>query len=116
MNHSDALSRPILGHRGLGYRGLGHRGLALGVAALFAAPVAYAQHADPEEFIRLEPVLQRALDRAAPFTVTVETFGGTRRNMGKAGPMDGVAPPSAASVSSIRNSATAPSPRSTATS
>lgn len=72
---------------------LEHRALALGVAALFAAPVAYAQHADPEEFIRLEPVLQRALDRAAPFTVTVETFGGTRRNMGKAGPMDGVAPP-----------------------
>ncbi|MCA8976520.1 MAG: trypsin-like peptidase domain-containing protein, partial [Planctomycetes bacterium] len=48
---------------------------------------------DPEEFIRLEPVMQRALAEAAPFVVTVETFGGTRRNMGKDGPTDGEAPP-----------------------
>ena len=53
-----------------------------------------AQHAgDPEEFLRLEPVLQRAIATAAPFVVTVETFGGTRRNLGKAGPMDSDAPP-----------------------
>lgn len=48
---------------------------------------------DPDEFLRLEPVLQRALAKAGPFVVTVETFGGTRRNMGKSGPMDGDSPP-----------------------
>ncbi|MEI6128712.1 MAG: trypsin-like peptidase domain-containing protein [Planctomycetota bacterium] len=34
---------------------------------------------DPEEFVHLEAVLQRAMRIAAPFVVTVETFGGTRK-------------------------------------
>src|SRR5690606_12598027 len=38
-------------------------------------------------------VLQQALAAAGPFTVTVETFGGTRRVLAKEGPMDGEAPP-----------------------
>ena len=48
---------------------------------------------DPEEFVRLEPVLQAALAKAAPFTVTVETFGGTRLASAGDGPLDGEAPP-----------------------
>ncbi|MEC7725405.1 MAG: hypothetical protein VYD05_07825, partial [Planctomycetota bacterium] len=46
-----------------------------------------------DEFVQLEPVLQAALKKAGAFLVTVETFGGTRRLMGKEGPMDGPAPP-----------------------
>ena len=52
-----------------------------------------AQRGDLDEFLKLEPVLQQALQKAGPFVVTVETFGGTRRVMGKEGPMDGPAPP-----------------------
>jgi S1-C subfamily serine protease len=58
------------------------------------AAAAGAQHAPPaDEFVHLETVLQRALAKAAPFTVTVETFGGTRRKLEKEGPMDGEGPP-----------------------
>jgi serine protease Do len=60
--------------------------------ALLALPLC-AQRGDLDEFVRLEPVLQRAIATAAPFVVTVETFGGTRRATGKDGPMDGPAPP-----------------------
>lgn len=52
-----------------------------------------AQEGNLDEFFKLEPVLQAALNKAGPFVVTVETFGGTRRNLGKDGPMDGPAPP-----------------------
>ncbi|MFN3243037.1 MAG: S1C family serine protease [Planctomycetota bacterium] len=52
-----------------------------------------AQQGNLDEFLELEPVLQAALKKAGPFVVTVETFGGTRRLMGKDGPMDGPAPP-----------------------
>ncbi|HLQ38778.1 MAG TPA: trypsin-like peptidase domain-containing protein, partial [Planctomycetota bacterium] len=38
-----------------------------------------AQQADPDEFVALEPVLRAALQKAAPFTVTIETVGGARR-------------------------------------
>jgi len=63
-------------------------------AALALMVPAMAQRGvDPDEFARLEPVLQAALQRAAPFTVTVETFGGTRRGDGTDGPVDGDAPP-----------------------
>lgn len=62
------------------------------VVGLLLSASAAAQ-VDPDEFLRLEPVLQQALARSAPFVVTVETFGGTRNSMGKAGPMDGDAPP-----------------------
>ena len=60
---------------------------------LLAALRAQAPAVDPDEFVRLEPVLQAAIQRAAPWTVTVETFGGTRRVMGEDGEFDGDAPP-----------------------
>lgn len=60
----------------------------------FACGVLSAQRgADPEEFLRLEPVLQAAIHKAAPWTVTVETFGGTRRVLGTDGDFDGDLPP-----------------------
>lgn len=52
-----------------------------------------AQQGNLDEFLKLEPVLQAALKKAGPFVVTVETFGGTRRKLGKDGAMDGPAPP-----------------------
>lgn len=58
-----------------------------------AAPALAQQGVDPDEFLHLEPVLQAALAKAAPFVVTVETFGGTRKIEGKDGPIDGDAPP-----------------------
>ena len=61
-------------------------------AALLALPLS-AQRGGADEFLQLEPVLQAAIAKAGPFVVTVETFGGTRRVMGKDGPMDGPAPP-----------------------
>jgi serine protease Do len=68
---------------------------AFSIAALVAiAAAARAQGgATADEFVRLEPVLQAAIARAAPFVVTIETFGGTRRVVGKEGPMDGEGPP-----------------------
>ncbi|HEX5054629.1 MAG TPA: trypsin-like peptidase domain-containing protein [Planctomycetota bacterium] len=57
------------------------------------AAVAAQRSVDPDEFVRLEPVLQHALAAAAPFVVTVETFGGTRRTLGADGAVDGDAPP-----------------------
>jgi outer membrane biosynthesis protein TonB len=63
-------------------------------AALFLlAPLTAQRPVDGDEFLHLEHVLQSALQKAGPFVVTVETFGGTRRLMGKDGPMDGPAPP-----------------------
>lgn len=61
---------------------------------LMCTGTAFAQRAvDPDEFARLEPVLQAAIAKAAPFVVTVETFGGTRGTLGKEGSFDGDAPP-----------------------
>jgi S1-C subfamily serine protease len=57
------------------------------------AVTAAAQSRRAEEFLQLEPVLQAAIAKAAPFTVTVETFGGTRQLLGKDGEFDGEAPP-----------------------
>ncbi|MBX3462660.1 MAG: trypsin-like peptidase domain-containing protein [Planctomycetes bacterium] len=63
-------------------------------ACLCLPSLAWAQQpAEDDEFARLEPVLQRALAAAAPFVVTVETFGGTRRTLGADGPADGDGPP-----------------------
>lgn len=62
------------------------------VAAL-AAGLPAQRGVDPDEFLRLEPVLQAAIRSAAPFVVTVETFGGTRRVQGRDGDVDGDAPP-----------------------
>lgn len=69
-----------------------HR-LVFGLLATAAPLCAQQAGVDPDEFLRLEAVLQSALDKAAPYVVTVETFGGTRRTLGKDGPMDGPAPP-----------------------
>ncbi len=70
---------------------------ALAMACLFAACTATDAGAqrgvDPDEFVRLEPVLQAALQQAAPFVVTVETFGGTRRVLGNDEDIDGSPPP-----------------------
>lgn len=62
-------------------------------SGLSLAPLCAQRGVDPEEFLRLEPVLQAALQHAAPFVVTVETFGGTRRAVDQEGPMDGPEPP-----------------------
>jgi S1-C subfamily serine protease len=68
--------------------------LSRGLVVSFACGVLSAQRgADPEEFLRLEPVLQAAIQKAAPWTVTVETFGGTRRVLGTDGDFDGDLPP-----------------------
>ncbi|MBL8727101.1 MAG: trypsin-like peptidase domain-containing protein [Planctomycetes bacterium] len=65
-----------------------------GAVILLAAISANAQRpVDPDEFLHLEPVLQRAIATAAPFVVTIETFGGTRRTLGADGPVDGDGPP-----------------------
>jgi S1-C subfamily serine protease len=58
---------------------------------LGAAPRAQ-QAVDPDEFARLEPVLHAAMAKAAPFVVTVETFGGSRRVLTGDGPGDGQGP------------------------
>ncbi|MEZ6036814.1 MAG: trypsin-like peptidase domain-containing protein [Planctomycetota bacterium] len=63
------------------------------VAVVLAAPLCAQRGASGDEFLQLEPVLQAALRKAAPFVVTIETFGGTRRSMGTDGPTDGPAPP-----------------------
>ncbi len=65
----------------------------LAAMVLLAAPVLAQRGVPIDEFVQLEPVLQRALATAAPFTVTVETFGGTRRKQEQEGPMDGEGPP-----------------------
>lgn len=59
-------------------------GVVLSMAPLFAQ-----RGIDADEFLRLEPVLQAALQHAAPFVVTVETFGGTRGKAGEDLPIDG---------------------------
>ena len=65
------------------------------VPCLLVATATAQRGAPTDEFLRLEPVLQQALAKAAPFTVTVETFGGTRRKQDQEGPMDGEGPPRA---------------------
>lgn len=62
-------------------------------AAVLATAASAQQRAPADEFLLLEPVLQAALRKAAPFVVSVETFGGTRQAQDKEGPMDGEAPP-----------------------
>lgn len=48
---------------------------------------------NPDEFFALQSVVQQAMDRAAPWIVTVETFGGSRRILAGGGPQDGMAQP-----------------------
>ena len=52
-----------------------------------------AAQTSPEEFLKLEPVLQQALKKSAPFVVTVETFGGARRVLAGGGAVDGQGAP-----------------------
>jgi S1-C subfamily serine protease len=68
------------------------RGVVVALVALVVA-VRAQQRVASDEFLQLEPVLQAALAKAAPFTVGIETFGGTRRLLGKEGEFDGDAPP-----------------------
>jgi S1-C subfamily serine protease len=68
-------------------------GCVLAFAVAAAAQRGTPGGAPSDEFVHLEPVLQAAIAKSAPFTVTVETFGGTRQAQGKEGPMDGEAPP-----------------------
>ncbi|MFN9758082.1 MAG: S1C family serine protease [Planctomycetota bacterium] len=68
---------------------------AVAVAVALCAASLTAQAPPADEFVRLEPVVQQALAAAAPFTVTIETFGGTRQVERAEGPMDGEAPPKA---------------------
>lgn len=60
---------------------------------VFAVTVCAQRAVAPDEFVRLEPAVQAAIHKAAPFTVTIETFGGTRRASGNEGDFDGDAPP-----------------------
>lgn len=66
---------------------------ALVAALLGCAHAARAQRHDPQEIVRLQPVLLRALERAAPFVVTVETFGGARRVLTGDAPIDSTGQP-----------------------
>ncbi len=62
------------------------------VATALLAAAATGQQ-DPAEFARLQPRIQAAVARAAPFVVAIETFGGTRRQPGEdRGLVDGIAP------------------------
>ncbi|MDO8349512.1 MAG: trypsin-like peptidase domain-containing protein [Planctomycetota bacterium] len=66
--------------------------MAFAIVTILGAVTAQGR-VDPDEFLHLEPVLQAAMAKAAPFVVTVETFGGTRAVLGTDGPVDGDAPP-----------------------
>ena len=59
---------------------------------LVATPLAAQRLTDPMELMRLQSVLQRALDHVAPSVVRIETFGGARRTLGPdAAPRDDIA-------------------------
>ena len=66
---------------------------AMLAASVLAATAAAQRGVDADEFLRLEPIVQQALAKAATFTVTIETFGGTRRVSGADGDFDGDVPP-----------------------
>jgi len=67
-----------------------HSRSLLGILVL-ALPAAGQQ--DPREFSQLQPRIQAALAKAAPFVVAIETYGGTRRQFGQdRAPGDGMAP------------------------
>ncbi len=66
---------------------------AIGVALVLGPALLSQRGTDPDEFEHLEPVLQAALAKAAPFVVAVETFGGTRTISGSEGPTDSDEPP-----------------------
>jgi S1-C subfamily serine protease len=68
-------------------------GNATAALLMLVAAVVGQRPVDPDEFLHLEPVLQRAIATAAPWVVTVETFGGTRRTLDGDGPIDGDGPP-----------------------
>lgn len=55
-------------------------GVFLPCALALLAPAVSAQ--TPDDYAAIEQALQRAIERVAPSTVTVETFGGVRRTLG----------------------------------
>jgi serine protease Do len=63
----------------------------IGGLLLLAGALASQQGVDPDEFLKLEPVLQAAIAKAAPFVVTIETFGGSRPAHGGDKPIDEIA-------------------------
>ncbi|MFM1874219.1 MAG: putative serine protease HtrA [Planctomycetota bacterium] len=71
------------------------RTAALAWFCVGVAPLCAQRGASPDEFAALEEAVAAALRTAAPWTVTIETFGGTRQLQGREGPMDGEAPPKA---------------------
>lgn len=85
------------------------RGTALAWLCVGVAPLVAQRGASPDEFAALEAAVGAALRTAAPWTVTVETFGGTRQLQGREGPMDGEAPPKARPAPKVE-SAPAPKP------
>lgn len=58
------------------------------VVGAIAATASAQQRVPLDEFAKLEPVLQAAMQKAAPFVVTVETFGGVRRELAADTPVD----------------------------
>ena len=63
--------------------------LALGTAFVAGTGAAQSHRTDPDEFVKLQPVLRRAIDASAPWVVSVETFGGTRKVLVGQGGGDG---------------------------
>ena len=63
-----------------------------GAALAASSTLAAQQGIDPDELLHLEPVLLQAMQKAAPFVVTVETFGGARKILGADGPSDSAGP------------------------
>lgn len=64
------------------------RSVAIAVAIAVVRPSISQQRVEPGEFLALEPALQAAMRKAAPFVVTVETFGGARRELGAEASVD----------------------------
>lgn len=64
----------------------------LAVAFASCAIATAQQRGDLDEFVQLQPVLRAAVERAAPWVVTIETFGGTRRVLTDDAPVDSTAP------------------------
>jgi S1-C subfamily serine protease len=65
---------------------------SLVLAALIARASCAQERIAIDEFAALEPVLQAATKKAAPFVVTVETFGGVRRALGAEAAVDSSEP------------------------
>jgi len=65
----------------------------IGCVLLVTVALRAQQGVDPDEFLKLEPVLQAAIAKAAPFVVAIETFGGERSAHISDKPIDEIAQP-----------------------